>query len=89
MALGEHSVGVIHAYTSWLSELTVARPNQGQMAFVVRRALFEGDLDGWDAYVKHIREEAPWFAQADPVSEFRSRLSRTAVMLRPLFEARR
>jgi hypothetical protein len=89
MALGEYSVGVIHAYTSWLSELTAARPNQVQMAFVVRRALFEGNPDGWDAYVKHIREVAPWFAQPDSVTEFRSRLSLTAVMLRPLFEARR
>ncbi|MGF6734695.1 hypothetical protein OKW50_006867 [Paraburkholderia youngii] len=49
------------AFVEWPRELLEPELNRKRLASTVQRNLFEGNAEGWGAYVAGLRAEVPWF----------------------------
>lgn len=48
------------AFVEWPRELLEFELNRKRLASTVQRNLFDGNAEGWDAYVAGLRAEVPW-----------------------------
>jgi hypothetical protein len=61
MTVAEFGAGVASAFSQWPKELLETELNRDALASAVKDNLFQGNVDGWNAYVAHIRKDVPWF----------------------------
>ncbi|PTB18653.1 hypothetical protein C9I57_21840 [Trinickia symbiotica] len=57
----DFSQRVASAYGHWPRALLEAELDHAALALPVRRELFDGGADGWDAYVGYMRQKVIWF----------------------------
>ncbi|REG60783.1 hypothetical protein B0G80_3598 [Paraburkholderia sp. BL6669N2] len=61
MTLPEFGARFASAFSQWPRELLETKLNRDALASAVQRNLFEGNPDGWNAYVALIQKKVPWF----------------------------
>lgn len=75
MTVAEFSTRVGGAFFSWPKVLLETELNRDALASTVQRNLFDGNPDGWQAYIRHVQKKVTWFGvglsseQADALSE--------------------
>lgn len=64
------------AYACWPRALLAAELDRIELALTVRRALFEGDPQGWQSYAAYVRQKVAWFGlELDEANDTPSRAS--------------
>jgi hypothetical protein len=66
MTVGEFSARVASAFFLWPKELLDTELNRNALASTVQHDLFDGNPDGWKAYVAHIQKKVKWFGTGLP-----------------------
>lgn len=66
MTVGEFSARVASAFFLWPKELLDTELNRNALASTVQHDLFDGNSDGWKAYVAHIQKKVKWFGTGLP-----------------------
>lgn len=61
MTVSGFNVGVASAFSRWPQELLETELNRDALARTVQHHLFDGNADGWNHYVAHIRKTVRWF----------------------------
>jgi hypothetical protein len=61
MTVAEFSARVASAFFMWPKELLETELNRNALASAVQHNLFDGNPDGWKAYVAHIQKKVKWF----------------------------
>ncbi|WP_408243375.1 hypothetical protein, partial [Paraburkholderia sediminicola] len=61
MTVAEFIRGVGGAFFLWPKELLEAELNRDTLASTVRKHLFDGNPDGWNAYISHVQKKVKWF----------------------------
>ncbi|CAE6969109.1 hypothetical protein [Paraburkholderia domus] len=61
MTVAEFTKRVASAFFPWPRELLAAELNRDALAASVQHNLFDGDLDGWNAYVTYVQRTVAWF----------------------------
>ena len=61
MTVNEFSACVASAFSQWPGELLEAELNRDALASTVQQNLFDGNPDGWNAYVSHVQKKVTWF----------------------------
>ena len=61
MTVAAFGARVVSAFFLWPKELLEAELNRIALASTVQHDLFEGNPDGWNAYVAHMQEKVGWF----------------------------
>jgi hypothetical protein len=75
MTVAEFTQRVASAFFLWPRELLEAELNRDALASSVQHNLFDGNPDGWKAYVSHVERTVAWFGaglpgmKADPLAE--------------------
>ena len=60
------SARVANAFFLWPKELLETELNRNALASTVQHDLFDGNPDGWNAYVAHMQEKVGWFGTGLP-----------------------
>ena len=60
------SARVANAFFLWPKELLETELNRNALASTVQHDLFDGNPDGWNAYVAHMQEKVGWFGKGLP-----------------------
>jgi hypothetical protein len=66
MTVGEFSARVASAFFLWPKELLDIELNRNALASTVQHDLFDGNPDGWKAYVAHMQKKVKWFGTGFP-----------------------
>jgi hypothetical protein len=66
MTVTEFSARVASAFFLWPKELLESELNRAALASTVQHDLFDGNPDGWTAYVGHMRKKVRWFGTGLP-----------------------
>lgn len=66
MTVAEFTTRVASAFCQWPRELLEADLNQDALASSVQHNLFDGNPDGWKAYVTHVQATVAWFGTGLP-----------------------
>jgi hypothetical protein len=66
MTVADFSARVASAFFLWPKELLDAELNRKALASTIQHDLFDGNPDGWSAYVAHIRKKVKWFGTGLP-----------------------
>ena len=66
MTVGEFSARVASAFFLWPKELLATELNRNALASTVQHDLFDGNPDGWKAYVAHMQKKVKWFGTGLP-----------------------
>lgn len=61
MTVAEFSTRVARSFFSWPSELLEAELNRDALATTVQQNLFDGNPDGWNAYIGYVQKKVKWF----------------------------
>lgn len=61
MTVADFSARVASAFFLWPRELLEAELNRKALASTVQHDLFDGNPDGWNAYVAHMQNKVKWF----------------------------
>ncbi|WP_027803554.1 hypothetical protein [Paraburkholderia dilworthii] len=61
MTVVDFSARVASAFSLWPKELLDIELNRKALASTVQHELFDGNPDGWNAYVGHLRKKVAWF----------------------------
>ena len=61
MTVAEFTRGVGSAFFLWPKELLEAELNRDALASTVRQHLFDGNPDGWNAYISYVQKKVKWF----------------------------
>ncbi|MFM0056055.1 hypothetical protein PQR64_10560 [Paraburkholderia phytofirmans] len=61
MTVAEFSTRVARSFFSWPSELLEADLNRDTLASTVQQNLFDGNPDGWNAYIGYVQKKVKWF----------------------------
>lgn len=61
MTVREFGANVLHAFCLWPQLLLDDPLDRDALALSVRRHLFEGNPRGWEAYLRTLRQDVPWF----------------------------
>jgi len=63
MTVAAFGQGVACAFSMWPRELLEAELNRDALAAAVQQKLFDGNPDGWDAYVRYMQKKVTWFGK--------------------------
>jgi len=63
MTVREFSANLLHAFCLWPQLLLDDSLDRDALALPVRRHLFDGNPRGWEAYLRALRQEVPWFGK--------------------------
>jgi hypothetical protein len=63
MTVAAFSQGVACAFSMWPRELLEAELNRDALAAAVQHKLFDGNPNGWDAYVRYMQKKVTWFGK--------------------------
>lgn len=66
MTVGEFSARVASAFFLWPKELLDTELNRNALASTVQHDLFDGNPDGWKAYVAYMQKKVKWFGTGLP-----------------------
>ncbi|MBT2790139.1 hypothetical protein [Paraburkholderia strydomiana] len=66
MTVDDFSARVAGAFFLWPKKLLDTRLNRETLAATVQQELFDGNPDGWNAYVAHIQKKVKWFGAGLP-----------------------
>ncbi|SDH26242.1 hypothetical protein SAMN04487926_103126 [Paraburkholderia steynii] len=66
MTVAEFGARVASAFFLWPKELLETELNRNTLASTVRHDLFNGNRDGWEAYVAHMQRKVGWFGTGLP-----------------------
>jgi hypothetical protein len=66
MTVTEFSTRVASAFFLWPKELLETELNRNALASTVQHDLFDGNPDGWKAYVAHMQKKVKWFGTGLP-----------------------
>ena len=66
MTMAEFGARVASAFFLWPKELLEAELNHKALASTVQHDLFDGNPDGWNAYVAHMQKKVGWFGTGLP-----------------------
>ncbi|NPT58890.1 hypothetical protein [Paraburkholderia elongata] len=66
MTVAEFTKRIASAFSPWPKELLEAELNRDALASSVQHNLFDGNLDGWKAYVTHVQRTVKWFGTGLP-----------------------
>ncbi|AUT75582.1 hypothetical protein C2L64_45265 [Paraburkholderia hospita] len=66
MTVAEFSARVASAFFLWSKELLESELNRNAQASTVQHDLFDGNPDGWKAYVAHMQKKVKWFGTGLP-----------------------
>ncbi|CAB3787217.1 hypothetical protein LMG28614_02450 [Paraburkholderia ultramafica] len=66
VTVAEFSARVASAFFLWPKELLETELNRNALASTVQHDLFDGDPDGWNAYVAHVQKKVRWFGTGLP-----------------------
>jgi hypothetical protein len=66
MTVAELSARVASAFFLWPKELLESELNRKALASTVQHDLFDGNPDGWKAYVAHVQKKVKWFGTGLP-----------------------
>lgn len=61
MTVAAFSQGVATAFCMWPRELLEAELNRDTLASPIQRHLFNGNVDGWNAYISYVQKKVTWF----------------------------
>jgi len=61
MTVDDFSARVAGAFFLWPKKLLDIKLNREALAATVQHELFDGNPDGWNAYVAHIQKKVTWF----------------------------
>jgi hypothetical protein len=61
MTVADFSARVASAFFLWPKELLDTELNRKALASTVQHELFDGNPDGWNAYVRHLQKKVAWF----------------------------
>ncbi|MFM0339519.1 hypothetical protein [Paraburkholderia fungorum] len=61
MTVNEFAARVAGAFSLWPSELLETKLNRDALASTVQQNLFDGNPDGWNAYISHVQKKVTWF----------------------------
>lgn len=61
MTVAEFTRGVGSTFFLWPKELLEAELNRDALASTVRQHLFDGNPDGWNAYISYVQKKVKWF----------------------------
>ncbi|KAA1011224.1 hypothetical protein FVF58_17210 [Paraburkholderia panacisoli] len=61
MTVSEFTRGVGRAFFLWPKELLEAELNRDALASTVQQHLFDGNPDGWNAYISYVQKKVKWF----------------------------
>jgi hypothetical protein len=62
MTVAEFSARVASAFLPWPKELLESELDRKALVSPVQHDLFDGNPDGWKAYVAHLQKKVKWFA---------------------------
>ncbi|MGY6158226.1 hypothetical protein [Paraburkholderia strydomiana] len=84
MTVADFSTRVASAFFLWPKELLDTELNRKALASTVQHELFDGNPDGWNAYVGHLRKKVAWFGdglagKADDAGDARSHSATEAI----------
>ena len=63
MTVREFGANMLHAFCLWPQLLLDDPLDRDALALPVRRYLFDGNPRGWEAYLRTLRQEVPWFGK--------------------------
>lgn len=63
MTVREFGANVLHAFCLWPQLLLDDPLDRDALALSVRHHLFDGNPRGWEAYLRTLREDVPWFGE--------------------------
>jgi hypothetical protein len=66
MTVAELGARVASAFFLWPKELLETDLNRKVLASTVQHDLFDGNPDGWNAYVAHVQKKVKWFGTGLP-----------------------
>ncbi|MFM0259766.1 Mov34/MPN/PAD-1 family protein [Paraburkholderia sediminicola] len=66
MTVAEFSARVASAFFLWPKELLDTELNRKALASTVQHDLFDGNPNGWNAYVAHMQKKVKWFGTRLP-----------------------
>ena len=66
MTVAEFSARVASAFYGWPIELLETELDHKALASAVQHKLFDGNPDGWKAYVEHVQKKVAWFGAGLP-----------------------
>jgi hypothetical protein len=66
MTVAEFSARVASAFFLWPKELLDSELNRNLLASTVQHDLFDGNRDGWKAYVAHMQKKVKWYGVGLP-----------------------
>jgi hypothetical protein len=66
MTVAEFSARVASAFFLWPKELLDSELNRNLLASTVQHDLFDGNRDGWQAYVAHMQKRVKWYGAGLP-----------------------
>jgi hypothetical protein len=69
MTVVEFGARIASAFFLWPKELLAPELNRKALASTVQHDLFEGNPDGWKAYVDHIQKKVSWFGTGLPKAQ--------------------
>jgi hypothetical protein len=61
MTVEEFTQHVASAFSPWPGELLETELNRHALASTVQHNLFDGNPDGWNAYIGHVQKKVKWF----------------------------
>lgn len=61
MTVAEFSTRVASSFSQWPRQLLEAALNRDALASSVQQNLFDGDPDGWNAYISYVQQKVKWF----------------------------
>jgi hypothetical protein len=61
MTVAEFTTRVASAFFLWPKELLETELNRDALASTVQHNLFDGNPDGWLAYISHVQKKVTWF----------------------------
>ena len=66
MTVAEFGARVVSAFFLWPRELLETELNRNALASTVQHDLFDGNPDGWKAYVTRVQKKVSWFGTGLP-----------------------
>lgn len=63
MTVREFSANLLHAFCLWPQLLLDEPLDRDALAHSVHRHLFDGNPRGWQAYLRALRQDVPWFGK--------------------------
>jgi hypothetical protein len=61
MTVAEFSTRAARSFFPWPTELLEAELNRDALASTVQQNLFDGNPDGWNAYIGYVQKKIKWF----------------------------